>query len=378
MTLTLQIDHDRWLAHLRRTLAGQPGTVPVLKGNGYGFGVDFLARRMSGLGVEQVAVGTDQELAVVRRHHDGDVIVLTPWSPASDRCHDDPRVVRSVSRADDLRALVSRRHRCRVVVEGRTSLRRHGLSPDELLSLREAGADVEGLALHLPKTGDRLSQVREWTRLAGLRRVYVSWLSCADLEVLTAEFPDVEFRPRIGTSLWLGERSALDAGAEVLEVHPVRPGDPAGYRQRRARRPGCVLVVSGGTSHGIGMRAPVAAAGARGRAAAVAKGVLEGCGMAMSPYRVAGRQRWFFEPPHMQVSLVFLPLGVEPPCPGDRLPVDVRFTTTTFDEVRWREGTGSAPEEPEPDHAPRVIELRAPQRQQHRDVREATRDQARR
>jgi len=53
----------------------------------------------------------------------------------------------------------------------------------------------------------------------------------------------------------------------------------------------------------------------------------------LSPFRWAGKQRWFAEPPHMQVSLLWLPSSVTPPAVGDELPVEVRMTTTHFDAV---------------------------------------------
>ena len=65
----------------------------------------------------------------------------------------------------------------------------------------------------------------------------------------------------------------------------------------------------------------------------MAKGGLEATGRALSPFVVAGKQRWFVEPPHMQVSMVFIPADVRPPAIGDELAVQVRFTTTTFDHV---------------------------------------------
>jgi hypothetical protein len=81
------------------------------------------------------------------------------------------------------------------------------------------------------------------------------------------------------------------------------------------------------------MEAPTAASTVRQRAISVARGSLEAAGLAYSPFTVAGKQRWFAEPPHMQASLLFLPAGVEPPEIGDQIPVDVRYTTTTVDRV---------------------------------------------
>ena len=82
--------------------------------------------------------------------------------------------------------------------------------------------------------------------------------------------PDLPVRLRVGTRLWLGERSALRAAGTVLAVHPTPQGQSAGYHQRRGPRDGYVVVVSGGTSHGVALTAPrpgpqCASAGRRSR-----------------------------------------------------------------------------------------------------------------
>ena len=138
---------------------------------------------------------------------------------------------------------------------------------------------------------------------------------------------------RMGTGLWLGDRGALTVRATVLDVHSVRRGERVGYRQRRVSGDGHILVVSGGTAHGVGLEAPTAAATVRQRAIAMAKGSLDAAGMALSPFTIEGKQRWFAEPPHMQASMLFLPSSVAPPAVGDEVGVDVRFTTTIFDKV---------------------------------------------
>ena len=65
----------------------------------------------------------------------------------------------------------------------------------------------------------------------------------------------------------------------------------------------------------------------------VGYGGLEALGRALSPFRVDGARRWFAEPPHMQVSMLWLPDGVGPPAVGSELDVDVRMTTCFFDRV---------------------------------------------
>lgn len=62
MALTLRIDSSGWRAHLAATVAAFPGLVPVVKGNGYGFGRARLAGVAAALDVDEVAVGTVHEL----------------------------------------------------------------------------------------------------------------------------------------------------------------------------------------------------------------------------------------------------------------------------------------------------------------------------
>jgi len=338
MPLTLTVDGPRWRAHLREVADRLPGLVPVAKGNGYGFGLGRLARRAEWLGCDVLAVGSYEELPQVLSRFGGDVLVLSPWRPWSCREEgiDGSRVVHTVGRLEDLEALAERGGRPRVLLEGLTSMRRHGFTAEDLeraLASVPPGVRVEGLALHLPFGTDGAGEVASWLSRGLHASVFVSHLGEAALSGLAARHPDVTLRPRVGTSLWLGDRGALAVTGTVLDVHPVRRGERSGYRQRRAPREGHVVVVSGGTAHGVGLEAPTAASSVRQRAVALARGGLDAAGLALSPYTWAGRQRWFLEPPHMQVSMLFLPASVSPPQVGDELGLDVRFTTTTFDHV---------------------------------------------
>ena len=92
-------------------------------------------------------------------------------------------------------------------------------------------------------------------------------------------------------------------------------------------------MIAGGTSHGIGMEAPTPATSVRQRAVSVATGSLAAAGRALSPYTVNGKKRWFLEPPHMQSSLVFLPAKETPPAVGEEVPVELRLTTATVDQI---------------------------------------------
>ncbi len=344
MALTLYVDGPRWDAHVKAVHDAHPGIVPVAKGNGYGFGVERLAERASRLGVDTLAVGAYDEVAKAATGFDGSILVLTPWRPFDTSAVYGDRVVHTVGRLEDLRALASREDRTRVVLERMTSMRRHGFTARELRAAAQGvtGSDtlvVEGVAMHLPiSSASHLAEVRRLMTdvvAAGLdtRCVYVSHLTDEELAALRASYPDYVFRPRIGTALWLGARGALHVRADVLDVHPVERGDVFGYRGRTAPRDGTVVVVSGGTSNGIGLEAPTGGATMRDRVVRIAQGGLDAAGLVRSPYSIGGKRRLFAEPPHMQASMLFLPSGTEVPEVGDEVDVRVRFTTTTFDRT---------------------------------------------
>jgi hypothetical protein len=276
---------------------------------------------------------------------------MTPWRPIGPALEAPAdlrrRVVHTVSRVQDVRALQQHQPGARFVLELVTSMLRHGLTAREL---REA-ADVldsgmrrglAGVALHLPlSTGSHLTEVHRLVDevvAAGLgdgRRtaVWVSHLTDDELARLRTTHADFDIRPRIGTGLWLGDRSALGVSATVLDVHAVERGDLFGYRGRSAPKSGHIVVVSGGTAHGIGLAAPTGDSSMRARAATLARGGLDAVGFVRSPFTIDGKQRLFAEPPHMQASMLFLPSGAHIPEVGDEVGVRVRFTATTFDRV---------------------------------------------
>lgn len=340
MTLTLTIDRARWEAHQRAMLDEVPGLVPVAKGNGYGFGLETLAAQSKALGVPVIAVGIAQEVGRVRAGGwDGDVVVLNPWRPfdaAATAQLGDPSVIATVSRPEDLRALAASHPGARVIVEIETSMHRHGLAPAALDASDFGSLIVEGWAIHLPATGS-LPEARTLAA-AGLAvreaPVWVSHLSVDDYRVLAGELP-VPPRMRVGTRLWLGDPGSHSTVASVLDVHRVERGEPFGYHQVRAPRDGYLVVVSGGTAHGVAMAAAVPQRTWRQRAVTVAEGVLDAFGRTLSPFALAGKKRSFAEPPHMHSSMLFVP-GDDPLVEvGDEVPVTTRMTTVTTDEIRW-------------------------------------------
>jgi alanine racemase len=357
MSLTLTVDGDRWRRHLLEVVAANPGIVPVAKGNGYGFTLGRLARRAqwldehateTGSRIDLLAVGTYSELDEVATRYSGDLLVLTPWRPFGAALEVPAavatRVVHTVSRVGDVAALLDHDAGARYLVESLTSMRRHGLTRRELEEVAHLVRSCRlrpplGVALHLPLNS--ASHFTEASRLlnhvvaSGLetRTVFVSHLTSDELTRLRADYPDFTIRPRIGTDLWLGDRGALTVTATVLDVHAVERGDVFGYRTRSAPKSGHVVVVSGGTAHGIGLEAPTGDLSLRSRAATLARGGLDAVGFVRSPFSIDGKQRLFAEPPHMQASMLFVPSGARVPTVGEEIGVRVRFTATTFDRV---------------------------------------------
>ncbi|MGN6723660.1 MAG: alanine racemase [Marmoricola sp.] len=340
MSLVMKVDGDRWREHLRSVAASSPGIIPVAKGNGYGFGVGRLARRAEWLGVETLAVGTYDELDQATSRFPGDIVVLTPWRPylpSAVAALEDPRIIHTVGRMTDLTAVEGHR----IVIEVATSMLRHGFAVDDLAPALEAAhrSRVEAISIHLPLPGvenaAELARILEVVGPAaqahGVTQVWVSHLSNEQLRSASAD--GLTLRARIGTQLWLGDPAAITVEASVLDQHPISRGDLFGYRRRSAKGSGHLLIVSGGTAHGIGLEAPAGSLTTRDRAARVARGGLDALGRVRSPFFIEDHQAMFAEPPHMQSSMLFIPDGAPLVAPGGVVRARVRHTATTFDRV---------------------------------------------
>ncbi|MEO5743019.1 MAG: alanine racemase [Terracoccus sp.] len=338
MSFVLRVDTDHWRSGHAEALARYPGIVPVIKGNGYGFGAGLLCREAQSMGVATIAIGTYVEAPAALAAFDGDVLVMEPYRP---RIHSalpdlpDRRLVHTVTSSTDLDSLRGIEPAARVVIEGLTSMNRFGAPVAALNELVDA-AVAEAVTLHLPLGTGHLDEVVRFVEaVPAAQRWFVSHVSPDELATLRSRYPDHEFRPRIGTDLWLAEPTSYEVRAHVLDVRAVAKGDRAGYRQRTLPA-GHLVVVSGGTSHGVAMESPAAAATPRSRAVAVAEGVLEAAHKVRSPFTVSGCSPRFAEPPHMQCSLLMLPVGVTPPAVGDTVTVRMRLTTTYPDAVELR------------------------------------------
>lgn len=348
MSLVMKVSGDRWREHLRSTAEQLPGLIPVAKGNGYGFGVGRLARRAEWLGLPTLAVGTYDELDQAMSRYPGDIVVLTPWRsflPAAVQALENPRIIHTAGRLADLAHLKGRR----LVLEVATSMRRHGFAPTDIPdALKVPGLRIEALSIHLPLPGPQnvtelariLQTVAPSAKAAGVRDVWVSHLSAEQLNRFSVvDTQGLTLRPRVGTQLWLGAPSAIRVESSVLDAHPITKGETFGYWQRPAPTTGTIVIVSGGTGHGIGLEAPVGSLTTRDRAARIARGGLDALGRVKSPFVIGPwegqHHAMFAEPPHMQSSMLLVPRGQACPEPGDVLRARVRHTATWFDRVEF-------------------------------------------
>ena len=374
MSFTLQINGEKWRTHLRAvtnalTSASGSSPVPVIKGNGYGLGQELLGATAMDLGADTIAVGTVFEIESVVDVTRGDIVVLQPfdprdasaalqWSGIGEKFYAG-RVIRTVASPQALADLVSGTKSVRIILEARSSMVRFGFTESELIGalrnpeIRAALATgrifVEGMSIHLPiERSAPNSHAVEVMRWAGLWEretavweghsppAPVIWVShCSDSELATIRdsVSELIVRARVGTRLWLGNRSALSASGTVLAVHPVSEGVKVGYRQRGAGKNATLVVVSGGTAHGIGLSAPSPTTSLRQRVTSFGIGALDAAGRAMSPFSIGGKQRWFAEPPHQHVSMLWLNNESVLPRVGDQVRAEVRFTISRFDSV---------------------------------------------
>jgi hypothetical protein len=340
MALTLYVDTERWRAHQLSVIQQFPGIVPVCKGNGYGFGHERLAEEVTRFGSDILAVGTTYEAARTKDFFGGDLLVLTPYRRNEEPVPLPDRVIRSVSSVEGVGLMRG----ARVVIEVMSSMKRHGVTPEELGKLHAAIDEVrlEGFAIHLPldRTDgtDAVDEVIGWMdRLRAARlplhTMFVSHLQADEFARLQQQFPQTRFRARIGTRLWLGDHAATEYRGAILDVAPVAKGERFGYRQQRALGDGWLAVVAGGTSHGVGLEAPKALQGMTSRAKGVARAGLATVNRNLSPFLWGGKQRWFAEPPHMQVSILFVPDDAPEPKVGEELVAQLRHTTTSVDRT---------------------------------------------
>jgi alanine racemase len=319
VALTLRVAAEAWRSHLAATVDAFPGLVPVVKGNGYGFGRAKLAGVAAALGAAEVAVGTVHELADV-----GGVqarVVLTPAlaDELAAAPEDTVVTVGSARHVDELARSGTAAGR-RVIVKIRSSMGRYGVTPDEvgemLRRLADVSATPHGLAVHPPVAGTPAAHAAEIEAAISATGappdlpVYVSHLDATAYRALQEAHPEWQFRIRLGTALWHGDKSFLRLCADVLDVRAVDAGERLGYRLSEVPAGGHVALVTAGTAHGVHP--------------------LPGD---LSPFHFDGRRLPLVEPPHMHTSMVLALGDGAVPTVGDEVDVQRPLTQTLVDRV---------------------------------------------
>lgn len=305
MTIRLTVRTALWRSHVAQVVNDVDGLVPVVKGNGYGFGRLALARLAAEF-TDTVAVGTIHELDGLP---DGlHAVVLTPTlvAPSS------TSPILTVGNATHIDALGD--WSGRVLVKLASSMQRYGRGAELIDDARRAGLDVAGVSIHPPLAGDSEEHRREIIDLIdGVDTSIPVWISHLD-PATYATLPDSHaFRLRLGTGLWHGDKTFLHLDADVLDVRPVTAGRPAGYRQLPVRGDGHLVMIGAGSANGV---------------TALADG--------RSPFHFDRRRLELHESPHMHTSMAFVPAGDSVPGIGDRVDVQRPLTTTLVDEYDWQ------------------------------------------
>ncbi len=307
MTIRLSVDRDRWWNHATDVAESVSGLVPVVKGNGYGFGRHGLATVAAKLS-PILAVGTVHELAGLDDlPDDTTLVVLTPTLHAPTTA-DPVLTVGSVAHIDALRGWGGR-----VVVKLDSEMRRYGGDITLVAEAQRVGLRTVGVAIHPPLAGDedahRAQIVRRLPEIDPSLDVWVSHLSPSTYETLPASH---RYKLRLGTYLWHGDREAIRLEADVLQTRPVAAGQTAGYRLREVPGPGTLVMIGAGTANGV---TPLD----DGR----------------SPFHHERHRMTLLEPPHMHTSMAFVPNDQPCPATGDWVDVQRPLIMTAVDELRW-------------------------------------------
>jgi alanine racemase len=304
VTITLTVRSATWRAHVARVANSVDGLVPVVKGNGYGFGRRALAEFASEF-CDTIAVGTVHELDALP---DGlHAVVLTPSleAPAS------TAPILTVGHRAHIDCLEG--WRGRVLVKLESSMHRYGGDTALVDDARASGLEVIGVSMHLPLVGSPAEHADEVRAITESVDPDLSvWLSHLDAPTYASLPPTHTYRLRLGTSLWHGDKSALQLSADVLDVKPIRAGQHAGYRQGSVDRDGSLVMIGAGTANGV---------------TALPDG--------RSPFHFERRRLALHETPHMHTSMAFVPDGDPVPDVGGRVDVQRPLTMTTVDVVDW-------------------------------------------
>lgn len=312
MTLRLSVDADAWQSHVAATTTLLGELLPVVKGNGYGFGRTQLMQHTASLGTD-VAVGTVHELDDVPAGLRP--FVLTPVGAGVDAIvrSDAVLAVGSVRDLDVLKVLGAPNP---VVIKIESSMHRYGTPVTQAAELRKraesAGHTVVAWSVHLPLDGTDAARVAEASAIATALTTdipfHVSHIGGAAVTLRAAVKHRVVVRA--GTALWLGDKSMLALHADVITVRTAT-ATSAGYRASTVPNGARLVMVGCGSSHGVG---------------ALDDG--------RSPFHFAKRRLNMLEAPHMHTTMLAV---TDEPCPneGDWVDVQQAMTRVHPDVIVW-------------------------------------------
>ena len=307
MTVRLTVRTAVWRSQIAQRANAVDGLVPVVKGNGYGFGRVRLAELAAEF-CDTVAVGTVNEIEGLPPSLTP--VVLTPTLTAPKVAAANPAVL-TIGRTEHLDAV--RGWPGPVIVKLSTSLRRYGGPVSLIDDARAAGLELAGVAVHPPIAGTDAERVDEiLAALDGVDSSLAAWVSHLGPDAYRSLPAEREYRLRVGTSLWHGDKSALHLTADVLDVRPVTAGMSAGYPQATVESDGHLVMIGAGTANGV---TPLA----DGR----------------SPFHFERTRLSLHEGPHMHTSMAFVPAGDPLPAIGDEVDVQRPLHMTMVDEYRW-------------------------------------------
>ena len=304
MTIRLTVSRDRWWSHATYVADAVEGIVPVVKGNGYGFGRIGLAQAAVKLS-PIIAVGTVHELAGLPEQ--ATPVVLTP-SLVVPPSTDPVLTVGSQAHIDVLAGWGGR-----VIVKLPSEMRRYGGPITLVERAQEAGLRTVGVAIHPPLDGSeeahRQQILDHLPHIDPSLDVWVSHLAPTIYETL----PDSHhYHLRVGTYLWLGDREALKLQAQVIDTRTIGAGQRCGYRLNPAPGDGTLVMIGAGSAAGVTTNAD-----------------------GLSPFHYARQRLILMERPHMHTSMVFVPRGQSCPLTHDWVDLQRPLTMTAVDELKW-------------------------------------------
>jgi len=297
-----------WRSHVAQVAAGVEGLIPVVKGNGYGLG-RFRLAKLAAEFCDTVAVGTVHELEDLPTELTAVVLTPTLSPPTS------TSPILTVGNEQHIDALAG--WRGRVTVKLTSAMQRYGRGPELIDQARRAGLDVVSVSIHPSLTGSMNDHRDEIIAAVTSGPSTIDddlpiWVSHLDAATYASLPSTRQYRLRLGTVLWHGDKSALHLTADVLDVRTVSAGSNAGYRLTPIGSDGSLIMIGAGTAQGV---------------ATLPDG--------RSPFHYDRTRLALLEPPHMHTSMAFVPSGQSVPTIGDRVDLQRPLHMISVDEYEW-------------------------------------------